>query len=75
MEHKKMTIIFRPTGPDTVQTLYLSEEGNVDQGLEQAFPQLIEGLCAKFVFQDGQVEWIRTKLAAGQSCWTDAHVK
>ena len=75
MEHKKTTIIFRPTGVDTVQTLYLSEEGNVDQGIEQSFAQLIEGLGAKFVFQDGQVEWIRAKLDTGQSCWTDAHVK
>jgi len=75
MENQKVTIIFRPTGLDAVQTLYLSDEGNVDQGVEQPFSQIIEVLGPKFVFQDVQVEWIRAKLAAGQSCWIDAHLK
>lgn len=75
MVHQKMTIVFRPISLDKIQTLYLAEEGEVNEGVEEAFSHLFDELNAKFVFQDAQIDWIRNKLEGGHSCWSDVHVK
>ena len=75
MVHQKMTIVFRPTSFDKIQTLYLAEEGDVNEGVEGTFSGLFDELGAQFVFEDPQIAWIRNRLAAGQSCWSHVHVK
>lgn len=75
MVHQKMTIVFRLSSFDKIQTLYLAEEGEVNEGSEETVSHLFDELVVKFVFQDAQIDWIRAKLAAGQSCWSDVHVK
>jgi hypothetical protein len=75
MVHQKMMIVFRPTSFNKIQTLYLAEEGEVNEGVEGTFPNLFDELAAKFVFQDAEIDRLRTKLAAGQSCWSQVHVK
>lgn len=75
MVHQKMTIVFRPASFDKIQTLYLTEEGAVNEGVEETFSHLFDELGAKFVFEDAQIDWICNKLAGGQSCWSDVHVK
>lgn len=75
MVPEKLAIVFRPLSFDKIQTLYLAEEGAVNEGTEETFSHLFDELSAKFVFQDAQIDWIRAKLSAGQSCWSDVHVK